>query len=140
MNSLMYSMKFGTWCYWKLEKQWKVLWSQTPLPVQSSKPFQLCLTLITNLQLFFFPKHAAIEVIEKQIKKREGVPFLWRLLVKLCPAYIIESLFLMIYKPWLLLITPSDDLKVQNLNGFDPKYKSSSHILLIFMCFFLFCS
>ena len=70
MNKLMYSMKSGTVCCLILDMLWRV----------RHKFFcchQTLLWFCFNCKFLIL----AIEVIEKQIKKREGVPFLWRLLV-----------------------------------------------------------
>ena len=71
-NKWMYSMKFGTTCCWMLEKRWKVK-SRTFL--SDVQTHESSLTIMMKLM-------TAIEVLEKQIKKRDGVPYLWRLLVR----------------------------------------------------------
>lgn len=84
MSSLMYLMNFGTVCCLALDKLWRVWFS----------PFWLSKALWSIIS-DYYQSLAATELIEKQVKKREGSPFLWRLLVCLLlygPFAVVEFL------------------------------------------------
>lgn len=73
MNSSMCSLKCTSLCCWKLEKFQQVFTELFPDNCNN----RYVIGVITMTRAV-----AAKEAIEKQLKKREGAPFLWSLLVR----------------------------------------------------------